>query len=75
MNAKLLCIVLILMAMLAFNFSYAAAPKHIALIPFIINADKDFEFLEGSIYDMLTTRLAKSDQVVVLDKAPVLIPA
>jgi TolB-like protein len=59
------------MATLAFNFSYAATPKRIALLPFTINADKDLSFLKGGIFEMLTSRLSKSGQVEVLSKAPV----
>jgi len=59
------------MATLAFNFSYAAEPKRIALLPFTINADKDLSFLKGGIFEMLTSRLSKSGQVEVLSKAPV----
>jgi septal ring-binding cell division protein DamX len=59
------------MATLAFNFSFAAVPKRIALLPFEINADKDLSFLKGGTFEMLTSRLSKSRQVEVLSKAPV----
>ena len=67
----LFCLGLILSNTLAFNFSYAAEPKRIALLPFEIKADEDLLFLKEGIFHMLTSRLSKSDQVEVLSKAPV----
>ena len=56
-----------------FNFFTAAAatPKRIALLPFKINSDKDLSFLKDGIFDMLTSRLSKEDQVEVLGRAQV----
>jgi TolB-like protein len=52
----------------SFNFSYAAEPKRIALLPFKINAEKDMSFLQNGIFDMLTSRLSKEDEVVVISR-------
>ncbi len=57
--------------MLSFNFSYAQAPKRIALLPFKINAAQDLSFLQDGIFDMLSTRLAKEGQVEVIGRAQV----
>lgn len=59
------------LSVLSFNFSYAAAPKRIALLPFKINSDKDLAFLKDGIFDMLTTRLSKEGQVEVLSRSEV----
>jgi TolB-like protein len=56
---------------LSFNFSYAQAPKRIALLPFKINAAEDLSFLRDGIFDMLSTRLAKEGQVEVIARGKV----
>ena len=56
---------------LSFNFSSAAEPKRIALLPFKINAEKDMSFLQNGIFDMLTSRLSKEGEVVVIDRQEV----
>ena len=53
---------------LSFNFSSAAGPKRIALLPFKINAEKDMTFLQNGIFDMLTSRLSKEGEVVVIGR-------
>ena len=53
---------------LSFNFSAAAEPKRIALLPFKINAEKDMTFLQNGIFDMLTSRLSKEGEVVVIGR-------
>jgi TolB-like protein len=54
---------------LSFNFAAdAAAPKRIALLPFKINAEKDMTFLQNGIFDMLTSRLSKEGEVVVIGR-------
>ena len=53
---------------LFFKFSSAAEPKRIALLPFKINAEKDMTFLQNGIFDMLTSRLSKDDEVVVVSR-------
>ncbi|MEJ2101086.1 MAG: hypothetical protein P8X68_14080 [Desulfobacterales bacterium] len=63
---------LLVFAILAFNFSSAAAePKRVALLPFKINAEKDLSYLRDGIFDMLTTRLTKAGQVEVLGRKTV----
>ncbi len=59
------------LSVLSFNFSYAQAPKRIALLPFKINSDKDLSFLKDGIFDMLTSRLSKEGQVEVLSRSEV----
>lgn len=49
----------------------AAEPKQVALIPFKINADRDLAYLRDGIYDMLSTRLSRSGEVVVLQREQV----
>jgi TolB-like protein len=46
----------------------AAEPKRIALLPFKINAEKDMTFLQNGIFDMLTSRLSKEGEVVVISR-------
>lgn len=46
--------------------------KKVAVIPFTMNADKDFGFLQQGIADMLATRLAWEDNVLVVEKQEVL---
>ena len=61
-----------LLAVLTFNFSAPAAePKKIALLPFKINAEKDMTFLQNGIFDMLTSRLSKEGEVVVIGRQAV----
>jgi len=61
----------LLAALASFNFSHAAEPKRVALLPFKINAEKDLSFLRDGIYDMLSTRLAREGQVEVLARSRV----
>ena len=62
---------LLALTTLSFNFSYAAEPKRIALLPFKINAEKDMSFLQNGIFDMLTSRLSKEGEVVVISRQEV----
>jgi TolB-like protein len=62
---------LLALVVLSFNFSFAATPKRVALLPFKINSEKDLTFLKDGIFDMLTTRLSKEGQVEVLGRAQV----
>ncbi len=62
---------LILIVTMVFNFSFAAGPKRMALLPFKINAQKDLSFLRDGIYDMLATRLAEEGQVEVIERPAV----
>ena len=67
-SAKIIYIFLsLLVAVLFFgNFSTAAEPKKIALLPFKINSEKDLTFLKDGIFDMLPSRLSKEGEVEVL---------
>jgi TolB-like protein len=65
----LIVIYLSIATALSFNFSAdAAEPKRIALLPFKINAEKDMTFLQNGIFDMLTSRLSKEGEVVVISR-------
>ena len=64
-------ICLLTLIALSINFSYAAEPKRIALLPFKINAEKDMSFLQNGIFDMLTSRLSKEGEVVVISRQEV----
>lgn len=46
----------------------AAQPRRVAVLPFKINAEKDLSFLRDGIVDMLASRLAWEDKVVVLSR-------
>jgi TolB-like protein len=45
----------------------ALAAVRVAVLPFQINADKDYTFLQKGIVDMLTSRLSWADKVEVID--------
>ena len=49
--------------------SPAADPVQVLILPFTINSDKDLSFLRKGVADMLSSRLALKDQIVVIDKA------
>jgi TolB-like protein len=44
-----------------------AAPAKIAIIPFQINAEKEYDFLRKGIVQMLASRLSQADKVEVID--------
>jgi len=46
----------------------AADPVQVLILPFTINSDKDLSFLRKGVADMLSSRLALKDQIVVIDK-------
>ena len=46
----------------------AADPVQVLILPFTINSDKDLSFLRKGIADMLSSRLALKDQIVVIDQ-------
>jgi TolB-like protein len=46
----------------------AEQPAKVAIIPFKMNADRDLSFLRDGIVDMLTTRLAWENKVVVMPR-------
>lgn len=43
-------------------------PKKVAVLPFTMNADRDLDYLKEGIVDMLNSRLAWKDEVVVVEK-------
>lgn len=47
---------------------FAEQPVQVAVIPFAINAEKDFAFLKDGIVDMLTSRLSWEGRVVVVSR-------
>ncbi len=47
----------------------AHAVTRVLVMPFAINAETDLAFLQKGIQDMLTTRLADKEKVVVIDRA------
>lgn len=64
-------IILLLTATLLLLFAAVpayTAPARVAILPFTINAEKDMTFLQDGIMDMLGSRLAWQDQVVVINK-------
>ncbi len=46
----------------------AAEPARVLILPFNIHADKDLAFLRVGVADMLASRLAEKDKVVVIDR-------
>jgi len=60
---------LLMVALLCFTAVPAlAAPARVAILPFDIHAEKELTFLQEGILDMLASRLAWQDQVVVINK-------
>jgi TolB-like protein len=60
---------LIASIILCMPLAAAASPVQIAVLPFTINADKDYAFLQQAVADMLTSRLSAPGKVVVVDPA------
>ncbi len=50
------------------TFVAASEPKRVAIVPFKINAEKDFTFLKEGIADMLESRLSWDDKVTVISR-------
>ena len=46
----------------------AQGPKRVAILPFTMNADRNLDYLREGILDMLSSRLAWKEKVVVLEK-------
>ena len=46
--------------------TFAAEPTRVLVLPFSINADKDLAYLKKGVADMLASRLALKDEVVVI---------
>jgi TolB-like protein len=63
----ILVLSIILVSMNVYSFCEAAAAR-IAVLPFKINAEKDFAFLQDGIQDMLGSRLSRENKVFVIDK-------
>ena len=64
--ARLITLILALLCLPALAL---AAPAKVAIIPFQINAQKDYEFLKKGIAEMLASRLSQADKVVIIDSA------
>lgn len=65
-------IFLFIIAIILFSFGVvgniaAADPVKVLILPFTINSDKDLSFLRKGVADMLSSRLALKDQIVVID--------
>lgn len=50
------------------SFSMAKESKRMAILPFIMNADRDLSFLQDGIVDMLASRLAWKGELEVIEK-------
>ena len=64
---KLLLLFTILMILSALPAAAMAETVKVAIMPFQINSDKDYGFLQKGIVDMLSSRLAAPDEVVIID--------
>jgi len=49
----------------------AAEPQRVALLPFKINAEKNLDYLQNGIFDMLSSRLAEPGKVQVLSRGEI----
>jgi TolB-like protein len=67
-TAILFIITIILLSFGVAGNTAAADPVKVLILPFTINSDKDLSFLRKGIADMLSSRLALKDQIVVIDK-------
>ena len=64
---KLLLLFTILMILPALPAAALAETVKVAIMPFQMNADKDYGFLQKGIVDMLSSRLAAPDEVAIVD--------
>lgn len=55
----------------ALTGAVSAAPKTVAVLPFIMNSPQDLTFLQNGLFSMLASRLSDPGKVVVLDRATV----
>ncbi len=62
---------LFILVFLQITTSLAEGPKKVAILPFNMNADRDLTFLQEGIMDMLSSRLAFKDEVVIIEKGSV----
>ncbi|MGD9306417.1 MAG: FG-GAP-like repeat-containing protein [Desulfobacterales bacterium] len=64
----LLYITLVFLSSGLIGTASAAEPAKVLILPFNIHADKDLAFLRRGVADMLASRLAEKDRIVVIDK-------
>jgi hypothetical protein len=57
---------IILPALILINSASAAEPARVLVLPFTIHADKDLAYLKKGVSDMLASRLALKDKIVVV---------
>ena len=60
--------IIIIFTFVFINISSAAEPAKVLILPFTIHSDKDLSFLRKGVADMLASRLAIKDRVVVIDR-------
>ena len=60
---------IVLLVLVAIGNVSAAEPARVLVLPFTIHADKDLAYLKKGVADMLASRLALKDKVVVVDSA------
>ena len=48
--------------------SFSEEPQKLAILPFTMNADRDLNFLQEGIMDMLSSRLAWKDKLEIIEK-------
>jgi len=65
----LACVIITLHNFALICTASAAEPKKVLILPFAVNADKDLAYLKKGVANMLASRLATIDQVVVIDAA------
>ncbi|MEA2040135.1 MAG: FG-GAP-like repeat-containing protein [Thermodesulfobacteriota bacterium] len=70
-NSIFLISISLILIFLQITTSLAEGPKKVAILPFNMNADRDLTFLQEGIMDMLSSRLAFKDEVVIIEKGKV----
>jgi TolB-like protein len=63
--------ILAFLFLLTGSFSMAKGPKRMAILPFIMNTDRDLTFLQEGIVDMLASRLMWKGELEVIEKGVV----
>jgi hypothetical protein len=61
--------IIMLFVLVLIGSASAAEPARVLILPFNIHADKDLAYLKKGVADMLASRLALKDKVVVVDSA------
>jgi len=61
-------LILLILTLIQAPLSYAKKPQKVAVLPFVMNAERDLSFLREGILDMLASRLFWKDKVVVIEK-------